>query len=144
MPRVTAGQTPEALGPWDLPLAGFEVLQMTFAYPIDLVAYGPDGVTAILRFHGSLALIERGGATLELGASKDSWGVLSTLLSLRHDRLRSVRADDRGLLVVAFGSGRRIEARSTDRYENWQVTGPDFQLITLPDCGVAMFEGPHD
>jgi hypothetical protein len=39
-----------ANGPWKLPIDGFEVLQITFAYPIDVVAYGDGGASATIRF----------------------------------------------------------------------------------------------
>jgi Family of unknown function (DUF6188) len=131
--------TLEAHGPWDLPLAGFEVLQVTFAYPIDLVAYGPDGASASPRFAGSFSLIEAEGAVVQLDASESTWEELAAVLALRHDRLRSVRPDDAAALVVEFASGRRIEAGRHESYENWHVTGPGFQLIALPGGSVAVF-----
>jgi hypothetical protein len=48
-------------------------------------------------------------------------------------------ADEAAKLTVAFVSGRRIEAGPVDGYENWQVTGPGFQLIAMPGGEVAVF-----
>jgi len=135
LPRARLG----AEGPWDLSVTGFEVLQVTFAYPIDIVAYGPDGATVTIRFEGAFELVEPGGESQKLDASKDSWEHLSVVLALRHDRLRSVHADDSAPLLVEFASSRRIKAGPTPGYENWQVTGRDFSLISLPDGGVAVF-----
>jgi hypothetical protein len=50
-----------------------------------------------------------------------------------------VIADEAAELTVEFGSGRRIEAGPVDQYEKWQVTGPGFQLISMPSGGVAVF-----
>jgi hypothetical protein len=45
-------------GPWYLPLQGFEVLQITFAYSIDIVAYGDGGVDAMIRFEGAFRYVD--------------------------------------------------------------------------------------
>jgi hypothetical protein len=126
-------------GPWDLPLHGFEVLQITFAYPIDVVAYGDGGVDAIIRFEGPFRYLDSDGTAHDLDASKDSWEGLSVILALRHDRLQTVTADRAAELRVEFASGRRIEAGPVHMYENWQVTGPGFQLIAMPGGDVAVF-----
>jgi hypothetical protein len=90
----------ENSSPWVLPLNGFEVLQITFAYPIDIVAYGDGGVDAIIRFEGAFRCIDADCAAHDLDASSDSWEELSVVLSLRHDRLRSVVAEVKSYLVV--------------------------------------------
>ena len=60
-------------GPWDLPLEGVEVLQVTFADPIDIGAYGDGGVDAMIRFDGTFQYVESDVAASDLDASKDSW-----------------------------------------------------------------------
>ncbi len=57
------------------------------------------------------------------------------MLSLRHDRIAPATADERGRLIVGFDSGRVIEAGPDASYENWEISGPGFQLIATP--GVA-------
>ena len=44
-------------------------------------------------------------------------------------------------LTVTFGSGRRIDAGATADSENWQVSGEDFSLTSMPGGGVAVFGG---
>lgn len=110
-------------GPWDLPLNGFEVLLVTFAYPIDLVAYADGGASATIRFEGAFELVQQDGTRISLDAASNSWEELSPVLSLRHDRLRSLRADESARLVVAFESGRVIEAGPGPRYETGRSPG---------------------
>jgi hypothetical protein len=62
-----------------LPLRGFEVLQITFAYPIDIVAYGDTGSDAIIRFEGLFRYLDGDGTAHDLDASKDSWEALSVI-----------------------------------------------------------------
>lgn len=49
------------------------VLQISFAYPIDIVVYGDGGVDAMLRFEGAFRYIESNGAARDLDASKFPW-----------------------------------------------------------------------
>jgi len=133
--------TLDSEGPWDLPVEGFEVLQVTFGYPIFIVAYGPDGASVTIQFEGAFEVVEPGGARRKLDASTDSWEEMSIVLSLRHDHLHSVQAEDSAALAVEFRSGRRIAAGPTAGYENWQVSGRDFSLVSLPGGGVALFGG---
>jgi hypothetical protein len=128
-------------GPWDIPVDGFEVLQVTFAYPVDIVTYGPDGETVTIRIEGAFEFVDSEGTNRRFDASKNSWEELSVVLALRHDHLRSVHADETGALTVEFKSGRRIEASCTPGYENWQISGREFSLISLPGDGVAVFGG---
>lgn len=126
-------------GPWDLPLVGYEVLQVTFAFPIDIVVYGRAGACGLIRLAGGFEFTQHGRGTSSLDASQQSWEELTPVLSLRHDRVASAHVSDPGNLVVQFESGRRIEAAPEPMYENWEISGPGFQLIALPDGGVAPF-----
>lgn len=140
-PRDLPRTTLDAEGPWELPVAGLEVLQVTFAYPIDIVAYGEGGLNVMIRFEGAFELAGPGGEIRKLDASKDSWEDLSVVLALRHDCLRRIWADDTATLLVEFASGRRIEAGPTPDYENWQVSGHDFMLISMPGGEVGVYGG---
>jgi hypothetical protein len=126
-------------GPWDLPISGYEVLQVTFAFPLDIVAYAEGGATCMLRFEDTLDFSAPGQAVQRLDAAGECWEDLTVVLCLRHDRIKSALASETGHLAVEFESGRRIEAISSEMYESWQVSGPGFQLIALPGGGVAMF-----
>lgn len=128
-------------GPWDLSLDGFEVLQVTFAYPIDIVAYGPEGVDVTIRFEGAFELVEPDGTRRELDASRNTWEELSVVLSLRHDHPQSVHVEEGAALTVTFGSGPEIHAGATPDYDSWQVSGDDYSLISMPGGGVAVFGG---
>ncbi len=130
-------------GPWTLPIAGFEVLQVTFAHPIDLVAYGDEGATAFVRFESEFAFAEPGGEVHELSASRDSWESLAVVLSLRHDRITSAQVSESADLDVEFESGRRLQAGPDPSYESWEVSGPGVHLVAMPGRPgtVAAFDG---
>jgi hypothetical protein len=138
--RIVAAVVLPAHGPWMLPIADYEVLQVTFAYPIDVVAYADGGASAIIRFEGPFDFTDARGGTHHLNAAEQSWADLAVVLSLRHDRVTEANAtEDEATLRVAFASGCVLSAGPTPQYESWQVTGPGFQLIALPGGGVAHF-----
>ena len=65
-------------------------------------------------------------------------GRVRVLLALRHDRITEAIATEEDAQVrIAFASGCSLSARPDPDYENWQVTGPGFQLISMPGGGVA-------
>jgi len=68
-------------GPWELPLVGFEVLRVTFAHPLDIVAYGDEGASAPIRLEGSFELIGPAGGSLQLDASAQTWEDLAAVLA---------------------------------------------------------------
>lgn len=129
-------------GPWQLPLEGFEVLQLTFAYPIDIVAYGDGGASTLIRFEGRFDFTEPHDGVHHLNAAEQPWSELGALFSLRGDRITSAKATEGAQLRVEFASGRLIEAGPDPAYENWEVSGPGFQLIATPGGGVAVFDQP--
>jgi hypothetical protein len=138
--RIVPGVVLPAHGPWTLPIRDFEVLQITFAYPVDVVAYGDGGASAIIRFEGPFEFTDATGRTHRLDAAKQSWSDLAVVLSLRHDRVAEADAtEDEATLRVAFASGSLLSAGPTPQYESWQVTAPGFQLIARPGGGVAHF-----
>jgi Family of unknown function (DUF6188) len=94
-----------AEGPWDLPIQGYEVLQTTFAYPLDIVVYGDAGTTGIIRLEGRFEFVEPGQQRHSLDASGERWQDLTPVLCLRHDRVASARATESGDLTVRFESG---------------------------------------
>ena len=132
--------TVSAKGPWDLPIQGYEVLQITLAFLVDVVAYGDGGATATIRFEGDFRFTEPGRESQFLDVSEQRWEDLTAVLSLRHDRVQSARVSESGQLVVEFASGRGLEAGPNQAYENWEVSGPGFQLIASPGGGVAVFD----
>lgn len=108
-------------GPWTLPIEGFEVLQITFAYPIDLVAYVDGGASAIIRFENRFDFADADDLR-HLDASSQSWQELAVLLSLRHDRTATATAtEDDAQLRIDFESGRVLTAGPHPNYENWAV-----------------------
>lgn len=137
--RLACGVVFPAKGPWDLPIRGYEVLQITFAYPVDLVTYGDAGASAFVRLEGEFDFVDGGRRRSSLDAGGERWEDLVPLLKLRHDRITAAHATEAGYLAVEFASGSRIEAGPSEMCENWQVSGPGFQLIGLPSGGVAVF-----
>jgi hypothetical protein len=62
-----------AEGPWDLPIKDHEVLQMTFAYPLDIVVYGDAGATGMIRLEGRFDFAEAEQQRHSLDAFGDRW-----------------------------------------------------------------------
>jgi hypothetical protein len=128
-----------AHGPWTLPINGYEVLQISFAYPIDVTVYADGGASAMVRFEQAFDYVE-GGRIHKLDAAGQSWGELAVILALRHDRIASATAtEDDARLRIEFASGRLLLAGPDSRYESWAVTAGGAQLIALPAGGVAHF-----
>jgi len=126
-------------GPWTLPIDGYDVLQITFAYPIDVVAYGDGGVSAAIRLEQGFDIHDPDGVR-HFDASAQPWEELAGVLALRHDRIAHATAtEDDAKLRIEFESGRVLTAGPHPRYENWAVTGEGFQLIAMPGGGVAHF-----
>jgi hypothetical protein len=113
---------------------------IAIAFPIDVVAYGDGGASALIKFEGDFRFTEPGEEPRFLDASEQQSEELTAVLSLRRDRIRSAHASEDGQLVVEFASGRRLEAGPNQAYENWQVSGPGFQLIANPGGGVAVLD----
>jgi hypothetical protein len=125
-----------AKGPWDLPLPGFEVLTVVFAFPLDIVAYGDGGSEARIRFAGRFTLAEPDGNRHELDAENQSWQELAIVLELRHDKIASATVSEAARLEVKLESGRVLLAEpDATPYEHWEVTGPGYKLIALPGDG---------
>lgn len=138
-------------GPWDLAVAGFEVIHMTLSFHVDITAYGEvaksrsKGVvgapSAMLRLAGSFSLREPDGQELALDPSQQVWDDLRPLFALRGDRIASARASNDGQLRVEFMSGRALSAGPDPNYENWEFHAPGAFLVAMPGGEVALF---HD
>jgi Family of unknown function (DUF6188) len=126
-------------GPWDLPIRGFVVLHVTFAFRLDIVAYGDEGATATIILAGRFEFTHD-GQRVSLDAAGQPWEALTPVLGLRHDPVSSAQASEDGQLIVDFESGSRIEAGPDEMYENWDVSGPGFRLIAMPGGDVAVWD----
>lgn len=127
-------------GPWTLPVADYEVLQVTFAYPLDIVAYGEEAASLLIRVESAFRLEHPDATSQDFDVSKEPWEALTPVLALRHDRVGSAVARSDGTMTISFASGRRISSWPDPNYENWQLTGPGFMLICTPGGEVAVFE----
>jgi Family of unknown function (DUF6188) len=126
-----------ATGPWSLPVEGWDILTVIFAFQIDIIAYDERGACKI-RLAGAFKLAEPDGRVHELDAEEQSWEELTPVLSLRHDTLSSVTATDDAQLLVRLGSERTLSAEADGSpYEHWEVTVPGIKLIALPGDGSA-------
>lgn len=132
----------DAEGPWEPEVVGFEVLGMTFgAALVDLVAYGPDGASSMIRLEGQFELHHPGGETES--CDTDSWERLAVLCVLREDRIRLARITKRCELRVEFDSGFTITSTSDGPYENWEMHAPGgVMVIGTPGQGPpAIWDG---
>ena len=64
-----------AEGPWDLPIRGYEVMQVTFAFPLDIVAYIDGGDSCMIRLEGDFHFTGVGQDVCALDASGDRWEI---------------------------------------------------------------------
>jgi hypothetical protein len=140
-------------GRWDLPIVGFEVSHMTFgALQVDIVAYGEAGgrsesgrpigaPNAVMRFEGAFEFNQPDHDPIRLDPSVQDWEDLTPIFTLRHDRVDSaVATASDAQLDIEFASGRRILAGPDPHYENWEISGPGFRVISRPGGGgVAYF-----
>jgi hypothetical protein len=49
-----------AKGPWDLPIRGYEVLLITFGFPIGIVVYRDVDISATISLAGAFSVTELG------------------------------------------------------------------------------------
>jgi hypothetical protein len=101
-------------GPWELPVEGFEVLHMTLAFGVDIVAYGEEGSTAQIRLAGPFEIQDADGRGQALDPSRDPWERLAALFVLRHDTIQRLTITNRSELFVEFASGRRVTSRGRE------------------------------
>jgi hypothetical protein len=124
-----------APGPWRLPVEGWDVLTVIFAFQIDIIAYG-GGPTCTIRLAGAFQLSESDGRVHNLDAEQQAWEELAPVLSLRHDKIASLTATDDAHLLVEFASGRTLSAEADGRpYEHWEINAPGTKIIALPCDG---------
>ena len=122
-----------------MPVVGFELLAVTFAYVLDIVAYGEEGVALLIRVENRFRFDHPDGTSREFDVSSDPWEALAPVLALRHDGLHSALARPDGTMAVQFASGHRISAWPHPDYESWRLTGPGFKLICGPGGEVQFF-----
>jgi len=129
-------------GPWNLPIVGFEVLNVTFGFMIDITACGDAGATSSLRLEGPFELTDPDRGTVRLDASGDAWEDLAAVLALRHERIAAATAisTDASTLRVQFSSGCVLSAGPHPQYENWEIHGPGFMLVCTPGGGIAAWD----
>lgn len=127
-------------GPWELAVEDFEVLHMNFgAHLVDVFAYGPEGVTAQIRFEAPFELHEPNDEKQTL--DPDSWGALSALFVLRYDRIRVARITKTSDLSVEFASGRMLSSSASGPYESWAMHAPDGVMVIGVSGEPTIYDG---
>jgi Family of unknown function (DUF6188) len=128
-------------GPWELPVAGFEVMHLTFgASLVDINAYGDGGADTQIRLAGPFELRELDANRQQLDPESDSWERLAALFALRHDTITKARITKDSELLVQFTSGRAISSKATDG-EAWEMTAPGGVLVVGTPGGAAIWDG---
>jgi hypothetical protein len=123
-------------GPWDLPINGWVVLTVIFAFQIDVLVYGDNGATCTIRLAGSFQLVDADGTVHRLDAAQQQWKELAPVLGLRHDRTTSAHVSSDATLAVHFASGRVLRADADGRpFEHWEINSPWMKLIAMPGDG---------
>jgi hypothetical protein len=121
----------EGDGPWDLPIAGFEVMHLTIgAHLVDLLAYGEDGVSSQIRLGGPFTFQAPSGASQLLDPGQP-WEPLAALFALRLVAIRHASWTHDYTLRLEFASGHSIVC-SQGPFEAWEIHLPDGGLIIAP------------
>ena len=114
---------------------------MTFGFLVDIVAYGPEGVTSQIRLEGPFELHDPTGARQSLDPEKDTWERLAALFVLRNDTIQLARFTETSELRVEFGSGYVITSAGEGPYENWELQAPGGVLIVGMEGEPAIWDG---
>ena len=125
---------------WELPIVGYEVLEVWFSGQVYLIAYGEKGADESVAPRTGISF---GGKFLYMGAKMEQvvldaeapWSTLCALLNLRHVRITAARADNGGHLKLRFQDGSIIKAGPDQQYENWGVSGPGHLMLAAPPGG---------
>lgn len=127
----------------ELPIVGFEVIDIWFSGQMYVVAYGamgfgePGGRTQI-ALAGPFRLRSSDGTEHRLDAA-EAWSTLVPVLAFRHACIVAATADRSGVLDIAFDDGSVLTAGPAPMYENWQVAGPTtLNLLALPSGGLCV------
>ncbi len=126
---------------WQLPIVGFEVIEIWFSGIVYVVAYGQGdptrGIAAPntkIGLGGAFVLRAADGVEHRLDGS-EPWSTLTPLLSLRHSEICSACADRESVLRIEFSDGAVISAGPDPQYENWDLQGPDGLWLVAPPGG---------
>ena len=125
-----------------LPIVGFEVLEIWFSGQVYVIAYGEardtgeakPALRAQIALGGAFALRSADGTEQQLNA-EDPWETLTPLLRLRHASIASASADRAAVLQIGFADGTTLSVQPDPHYENWEVSGPGFQIVAPPGGG---------
>jgi hypothetical protein len=112
-----------------LPVIGFEVLGLWFAYSLDLFAYG-DNVTKHLKLvlNGVFDYIDTGGEVIHFNVETAPWRELVPLFDLRYDRIKDAVVSLDSELRVDFESGRKLIV-PPDKDEAWEAWAPGVKVV---------------
>ena len=127
-------------GGLDIPIVGFEIVEVWFSGRTYLIAYGhgelgvKEAPRSQIGLSGKFRLSCRGASAVRLDAGGD-WADLSPLFSLRHRTVAVAAVSASGDLHLEFDDDSSLDATSDDRYEAWEVAGPGSINLVAPPGG---------
>lgn len=126
---------------WDLPIIGFEVLQVLFSGRLAISAYGQAftgeaAPTTQISLGGPFVYVTPESEELHLDASGD-WQYLTPMLGLRGARIVQAQAGHESNLLITFENPLVALIVVPDaKYENWEISGPGrLNLVSPPGGG---------
>lgn len=126
---------------WQLPIIGFEVLEVWFSGELYLTAYGDRAgkredaapITRI-RLGGPFTYQAEDGTDHRI-VGDGPWSEAIPLLDLRRAKITEATADRHGNLALRFSNGSAIFAAPDPQYENWGLSGPGRLSLYAPPGG---------
>jgi hypothetical protein len=111
------------------------------AHLVDIVAYGPEGVTFDMRFEAPFEMHGPGGAKQTL--DPEDWQQLAALFVVRYDTIRVAQVTKTADLRVEFASGHVLACSAQGPYESWELHAPDGVMLIGVSPEPAIFDGKH-
>jgi hypothetical protein len=129
---------------WDLPIVGFRVSQIWFSGQLYVIAENDRSGWTLADFPKPIPSTKIGfggpfiyrSPVLEHALdARAPWATLVPVLELRGSRVASATADRQGQLNVVFEDGTSLSAGPDERYENWDLAGPESLILAAPPGG---------
>jgi hypothetical protein len=138
--RMSMSGLVEAGDHWDLPLNGREVTQFQIDYAVTLVLGDSSGSFYVTIEQPFSMRLSRGAEEVVIVPEAAPAAMGRALALLRETVQRAVAYKD-GRLELDFTGGARVLVPVADKFEAWNIVGPDgLRLVSLPGGELAVWK----